>query len=381
MIELVIEAMVDAVVVVDADGRISLANLGAEHLTGYSRDELRGMPITRLLLDESSGLRSVVRRRIEDGAVLRREEAWLIARDQQRIPVSVTGSPVIDEHGALHGIVVVARDVRELRQLLVDKEAEIARRRDAEDQLRAANASIERQLGETRTMLSLAERRATLGTLAGGVGHELRNIAQVQVAAVDEIAGALEAGERVDDLVRQLLPELQRVGDHITLHGNKLMQLARPGPDHVAPMDLNAIARDVGVMLKLAGKLGRAELVLALAPEPLCVTVNRARIEQILVNLVSNAVDAIGDASGSVTIETSARGDSRVACRVRDTGSGIAREHLERIFEPFFTTKPPDRGTGLGLSVVRDIVLSYGGSLDVDSKLGVGTTFTFELPG
>jgi signal transduction histidine kinase len=229
-------------------------------------------------------------------------------------------------------------------------------------------------------MLLLAERRATLGTLAGGVGHELRNIAQVQIAAVDELESALAAGETIEPLVRQLLPELQRVGEHIALHGSKLMQLARPGPDHVTPTDLNAIVRDVAMMLRLAGKLGRVELVLALAAEPLRVTVNRTRIEQILVNLVSNAVDAISDPPGTVTIETFARDEVRVACRVRDTGEGIPAEHMARIFEPFFTTKPPDRGTGLGLPVVRDIVTSYGGSLAVDSEVGKGTTFTFELP-
>jgi signal transduction histidine kinase len=287
---------------------------------------------------------------------------------------------VIDDKGALHGIVVVAHDVRELRGLLADKEAEIARRRDAEVQLRASNASVERQLEETRTMLLLAERRATLGTLAGGVGHELRNIAQVQIAAVDELESGLAAGEPIEALVRQLLPELQRVGEHIALHGNKLMQLARPGPDHVAPFDLNSIVRDVGMMLKLAGKLRHVELVLALGSEPLRVTVNRTRIEQILVNLVSNAVDAVGDAEGTVTIETFARDNTRVACRVRDTGAGISAEDMPRIFEPFFTTKSADRGTGLGLPVVRDIVTSYGGTLAVDSEVGKGTTFTFELP-
>jgi signal transduction histidine kinase len=180
--------------------------------------------------------------------------------------------------------------------------------------------------------------------------------------------------------VRQLLPELQRVGEHIALHGNKLMQLARPGPDHVAPFDLNSIVRDVGMMLKLAGKLRHVELVLALGSEPLRVTVNRTRIEQILVNLVSNAVDAVGDAEGTVTIETFARDNTRVACRVRDTGAGISAEDMPRIFEPFFTTKSADRGTGLGLPVVRDIVTSYGGTLAVDSEVGKGTTFTFELP-
>src|SRR5262245_50127628 len=148
-LEFIIEAMVDAVVVVDAEGRITLANSGAAQLTHYSRDELRGMAVAKLMVDESSGLRTVVRRRIEDGNVLRREESWLVTKDGERVPVSITGSPVLDDEGALKGIVLVARDVREMRQLLADKEAEIARRKQAEDELRAANASIEEKLEQT----------------------------------------------------------------------------------------------------------------------------------------------------------------------------------------------------------------------------------------
>jgi signal transduction histidine kinase len=288
---------------------------------------------------------------------------------------------VLDGGGALEGIVVVARDIRELRQLLVDKEAEIARRRAAEDELRAAKQSIEAQLEEARRMLLLAERRATLGTLAGGVGHELRNIAQILVAAVDELEYALAGGEEPALAARRVLPELERVGEHITLHGQKLMQLARPGPDHVAPIDLDAVVRDVEMMMRLAGKLGRVELVVSPAREPQLVTVNRARIEQILVNLVTNAVDAIGDAPGTITISVyPSRDPSRVACEVRDTGCGIAPDQLAKIFEPFFTTKGPEKGTGLGLPVARDIVASYGGQLRVESEVGKGTVFKFELP-
>ncbi len=381
MIELVIEAMVDAVVVVDADGKITLANSGAEELSGYTRDQLRGMAVSQLLSDDSSGLRTLVRRRIAEGSILRREDSWLVTAAGEKIPVSVTGSPVVDDKGVLLGIVIVARDTRELRELLADREAEIARRRSAEDELRAAKESIEHQLEEVRRMLLLAERRATLGTLAGGVGHELRNIAQIQVAAVDELAAAVDAKENVDALAKQLLPELQRVADHITMHGQKLMQLARPGPDHVGPIDLNEVVRDVAAMMRLAGKLGRVEIALALGSDPLCVTVNRTRIEQILVNLVTNAVDAIGDAAGTVTVDVRSSADGqRVVCEVRDTGHGMASDELTRIFEPFYTTKGPEHGTGLGLPVVREIVYSYGGSLRVHSEPGRGTTFTFELP-
>jgi len=368
------------VLVVDLEGRVSLSNTAAARITGYTPDQMRMMPVAKLLLDDSSGLRTVVRRRIEDGDVLRREESWLVTRDGTRIPVSVTGSPVLAPDGQLHGIVLVARDVRELRQLLADKEAEIRRRQQAEDDLRALNATIEHQLEQARGSLLLAERRATLGTLAGGVGHELRNIAQIQVAAVDELMAALEANEDVTALTRQILPDLERVGEHITTHGNRLMQLARPGPDRVAALGLDDVVRDVVVMLRGAGKLGRLEIKLDLAD--LTVTVNRTRIEQILVNLIVNAVDAIGETSGSIAIATSPNADgSRVVCRVTDTGSGMSPETLAQIFVPFFTTKAEDKGTGLGLPVAREIIESYGGRLDVESTLGAGTTFTFDLPG
>jgi PAS domain S-box-containing protein len=371
VLEFVIEAMVDAVVVVDADGRITLANSGAEQLTSYARDELCAMHVSNLLFDDRSG--------IEEGNVLRREESWLLTKDGARVPVSVTGSPVLDGAGALHGIVLVARDVREVRRLLGDREAEIERRRIAEDALRTAMATIEEKLEQTRTQLLLAERRATLGTLAGGVGHELRNIAQIQIAAVDELANAIRENEDVAAMARRVLPDLERVGDHITQHGHRLMQLAHPGPDEVTPISISVLVRDVAAMLELAGKLGQVDLVLALPPDAIKVNVNRTRIEQIFVNLIINAVDATAG-GGTVRVEVvqPAQG-GRVVCTVADTGTGIAADMLEKIFEPFFTTKG-EHGTGLGLPVVREIVTSYGGTLNVSSATGAGTTFTFDLP-
>jgi signal transduction histidine kinase len=94
-----------------------------------------------------------------------------------------------------------------------------------------------------------------------------------------------------------------------------------------------------------------------------------------------NAVDAIGETPGRITIAVQGQtGGKRVVCVVSDTGPGIPPEHLDKIFEPFFTTKPPERGTGLGLPVAREIVQSYGGNLVATSELGRGTMFTFDLP-
>lgn len=381
MIEHVIEAMVDAVLVVDAEGSVTLSNTAATRLTGFSAEELRSRSIAKLLVDDNSGLYTVVRRRIEDGNVLRREESWLVTKGGERIPVSVTGSPAFTPGGGFLGIVLVARDIREVRQLLAEKEAEIKRRRAVEAELRALNASIEEQLEQTRQSLLLAERRSTLGTLAGGVGHELRNIAQIQVAAVDELTAALAANEDVTELARTLLPDLERVGDHITAHGKRLMQLARPGSDQIEPIDLDALVTDMVAMLQRAGKLRHVKVVTNLSNGRAMAMVNRIKIEQILVNLIGNAVDAIGPEPGTITIEVRLNEDGRrVVCEVRDTGAGISPEVLDKIFQPFFTTKPEDKGTGLGLPVAREIVKSYGGNLAVDSSPGAGTTFRFDLP-
>lgn len=359
VLEFVIEAMVDAVVMIDADGRITLINSGAAMLSGRTRDELRGLPVSALLYDDTSGLRTVVRRRIEGGQALRREDSFLLTKDGGRIPVSVTASPVVDDHGEFKGIVLVARDMRELRA--------------AQAELRAAKASTEQQLEETRTQLLLAERRATLGTLAGGVGHELRNIAQIQVAAVDELAAALRGDEDIEAQARRVLPDLERVADHITAHGHRLMQLAHPGAESAGPLALDDIISDVAGMLKLAGKLGRVQLKLALPESPVFVTVNRTRVEQVLVNLIINAVDA---AKARVTVSITP--GPRVRCTITDDGAGIPDAIRDRIFDPFFTTKG-ENGTGLGLPVCREIVTSYGGQLEFTTGES-GTTFTFDLP-
>lgn len=380
MIEHVIEAMVDAVLVVDAEGRIALSNTAAARITGFTADELRAAPLGTLIVDDHAGLRTAARRRVESGEVMR-EDAWLLTKSGERIPISVTASPAVAPGGALLGIVVVARDIREIHRLLADKESEIARRRAAEAELRAVNVTIEEQLDQVRQSLLLAERRSTLGTLAGGVGHELRNIAQIQVAAIDELAAALADGENVTELVRALLPDLRRVSDHITVHGRRLMQLARPGSEQIEAIDLGALVTDMVAMLQSAGKLRHVRVVTMLAPGAPIAMVNRIKVEQILVNLIGNAVDAIGTDRGTISIAVRAGDDGRrITCEVHDTGPGIPPAVLDKIFQPFFTTKPEDKGTGLGLPVAREIVKSYGGNLTVESVIGSGTTFRFDLP-
>ncbi len=378
MMDQVFEAMVDVVLVVGADGQIKMANTAAEGVTGYTRADLECLPVAQLLNDEHSGVRTEVRQRVADGAVLRREDSWLVTKAGSRIPVSVTAAPVVNAHGAAAGIVVVLRDTSELRQLLAARDQEISRRESAELELKQGLASIEHRLEESRSQLMLAERRATLGTLAGGVGHELRNIGQIHVTAVETVTFELEA-LGMNDALREALADLERVGEHIAVHARRLMQLAKPGPDHATPININRAIQDVVGMLQGAGKLRQIKVVFALDDRALFVTVNKTRIEQILVNLIVNAADAIGASAGQIMVAVLPN-DERVFVEVSDTGEGIPPEVLPRIFDAFFTTKLKDQGTGLGLPVVREIVESYGGQLRVRSEVGVGTTFTFDLP-
>lgn len=381
MVENILEAMVDAVLVVDTDGKITRANTAASGLTGFPLELLTKMQVAQILVDDNSGLRTVVRERIAEGNVLRREESWLVRKDGARIPVSVTGSPVLSGDNELQGIVLVARDMRELHQVLAEREAEISRRRAAEDELRKAKASIEEQLDHARSQLEMAERRATLGTLAGGVGHELRNIAMTALSATEFLAEALQEGEaEANAALAELLPDLRTVAEHVATHGQRLLQLARPGPDRVEPLDLNRVVRDCVDMLRTAGKTKLVTVEVDLAAEPLEVTVNRTRIEQILINLINNAVDALDKRDKRIWVTTRTYDDLMVSCEVRDNGSGIPPDVLEKIWTPFFTTKPEDKGTGLGLPVAKEIVESYGGQMTVTTVAGQGTTFKFTLP-
>lgn len=376
----VLEAIADVVVVVDTAGAILEVNAAAEQLSGYSRAELLGSSVANLLVDERSGLRTAVRERVGGGEVLRRDEAWLVTKAGNRLQVSLSASPVVTSGGQTTGIVLVAHDIRELRDLLSARDQEIARREAAETDLRTAKASIEERLDQARSQLMLAERRATLGTLAAGVGHELRNIAQIHLSmleALTEQLAEIDAPPRA----RAALAELDRVGHHIETHARRLLDLAKPGPEHARALDLSRVIEDVVTMLHGAGKLRGIEIVPVLPAAPVLVTVNKARIEQILVNLVLNAAQAIENRGGKIMIAIHLEDlQGRAVVEVSDTGPGIPDDVMPHIFEPFFTTKAEALGTGLGLPVAREIVESYGGTLTATSTPHVGATFTFDLP-
>jgi signal transduction histidine kinase len=198
------------------------------------------------------------------------------------------------------------------------------------------------------------------------------------------------------DFIRQAVAEgrvpssedldvLQQAQEHLCVHASSLLDLGRPARSGAsAATDLGTVAGTVVNMLRSAGLFRRVTVQLDTSAEPIVVAAGRTEVEQVLVNLVKNAVDVLGEMPGSgglIRIHVSASAVPGMAiCHVSDNGRGIPEATVPLLFEPYYTTKPPDRGTGLGLYVVRQVVRHAGGEVTVQSEEGCGTVFTFTLP-
>lgn len=253
---------------------------------------------------------------------------------------------------------------------------------DAVEQYRIATADrdlLEAKVNEVSQRLLRAEQLATLGTLASAVGHELNNVTTVFVSLVEAVQEQAHDGKPP---LGEDLDELARVGAHLKAHAQQLLRLGRPSSEPSTALDLRDVARDTLAMLQLSGKTKRLTVEPRFGSAPARVVARRTHLEQVLLNLVGNAADATAEVQGrpghiTVTIEA---GVGEVRCRIDDNGCGIPADKQQTVFEPFYTTKPEGKGTGLGLPVVRQIVESYGGRVELTSRPGDGSTFTVILP-
>jgi len=220
-----------------------------------------------------------------------------------------------------------------------------------------------------------SEKMAAIGQLAAGIAHEIRNPLGIIMNALYDLAELLpnpRPDVREDLQIAKM--EMARVQEII----NNLLEFSRQSKGERQPVDLNDL---IGRTLKLMTKYLQNSGVRAfadLAPIPHC-NLNENGIRQVLLNLITNAVQAMPQ-GGELRIATAFAGPERIAISIRDTGVGIPQDRLASIFNPFYTTKEPGEGTGLGLSVVHSVVKNEGGSIDVKSELGKGTTFVLELP-
>jgi signal transduction histidine kinase len=223
--------------------------------------------------------------------------------------------------------------------------------------------------------LQRAQQVESMGAIAGGIAHDFNNVLMAISGFAHLALAEVEAGSAAEAHLRQVM-QASDLGAAMTSRLLSFSRCEKPAPRR---LNVDAIVLDVEVMLR--GMIGtRVRLVMDLDGALPAVSADPNQLRRLLVNLAANARDAM-PAGGVLTIETRhAAGEGVVEINVRDTGTGIDEEVRARLFEPFFTTKPVGEGTGLGLAAVQTIVTQCGGWIEVDSKLGLGTTFSVGLP-
>ncbi len=383
----VLTSMTDILIVCDQQGLIQQVNRSLEQLTGRVESELIGRTMLSLFAPASQQLirqqQAATPFAFEDLEVLLQGPG---TTDQvSEIPLAMNGSVRRDNRGRLLGGVLIGRPIGELRR--------------AYDQLNRSHL----QLKQAQQQLVDSEKMASLGRLVAGVAHELNNpisfvygnvhsliryadkigqylellhrqqpsaeLAQLrQQLQIDKLMadlpslldGTMEGAERVRDIVMDLRQ----------FSSGQQQPLSEFDLVHVIQTAVHWVTRDAAIKLRIGYEL----------PQQLLIQGHPGQIQQVIINLVQNAVDAMLEVE-QPRLDLSLKTDSRrVLFSIRDNGSGIAEQHLSQLFEPFFTTKPVGQGTGLGLSLSYGLVREHGGRLSGVNHTGGGALFRIELP-
>ncbi|WP_224368641.1 PAS domain S-box protein [Hyalangium versicolor] len=368
---ILLEGVPDAAAI-QRDGRIVYANMALVSALGFDRpDQLVGRVLAQFVEDDEeqvpgpppdpSGIKGMVT-----------GERRLVRRDGKTRVAEIVSLPLLFDGAP--AVVSIARDVTEQRHL--------------------------------RDRLTLADRLASVGTLAAGIAHEINNPLAFVISNLSflseemrrsqlslEASGAGSTNHPTGtprlrtraemDLVewQEVLGEAYEGAERVRQIVRQLKTFSRPDEERLSPVDVHQVLDSV-VMMAANEIRHRAQLHKDFGPVP-SVMANESRLSQVFLNLVVNAAQAIPEGQAhhnAIRLVTRRLDPGRVLIEVQDSGSGIPREALGRIFDPFFTTKPVGVGTGLGLSICHGIITNLGGEISVESELGKGTTFRVILP-
>jgi two-component system NtrC family sensor kinase len=229
-----------------------------------------------------------------------------------------------------------------------------------------------------------AGKLASIGELAAGIAHEINNPVAIMVEEagwVEDLLGDARRGGMLEmEEACRALGQIRTQGVRCKEITHKLLSFARRTDPAVGQVQLNRLIEDVVALVQQRARFSGIRISTHLAEGLPLVMVSASELQQVLLNLINNAMDAMETPGGRLDITTRTGGSGRVIVDVADTGQGIPQAILQRIFDPFFTTKPVGKGTGLGLSICCGIIKKMGGDISVNSAVGVGTTFHLHLP-
>jgi two-component system cell cycle sensor histidine kinase/response regulator CckA len=355
----------DAVVATDEEGHVVFMNGVAESLTGWNQASALGREAADILtlIAEETGVavENPITKVLQDGLDIHLGEYLLLAKNGRHIPVDGSTALIRDDENGVRGVVWVFQDVSE--------------------RLRA-----QREREDLQAQLFQAQRVEAIGVLVGGIAHDFNNLLTTIIGSSSLVLADLPAR----DPKYAKIERVKRAAERAASLTHQILALSRRQMPEPKILDLNATVLEMEEMLQRFVGEG-IEIINALGPGYRYVRADPAQMEQVIMNLVVNAYEAMPQ-DGQVTIKTEivtsdqdrgqpipqAQPGTFVRLSVSDTGVGMDEETLQSIFEPFFSTK--EKGTGLGLTIVRNIIEGCGGWVDVHSERERGSTFEAYLP-
>lgn len=348
----VLENMEEAVIAIDRHGKIVLYNPAAQTCTGLSEKQALGKSYQTLFKKQGKLLELVDTALEKSRSLFSNEDLMLERSGGGSLPVRVALSPNFDQHGNPDGVILMLRDLTQVREL---------------------QEAIQR-----------SEKLSMLGTLAAGLAHEIKNPLGGIKGAAQLLNMELPVESPLKEYTSVMTREVDRVNDLI----EELLDLARPPSPRLGAVNLGRLLSDIVLLQKESQRPKQIDFQLQLDPSIPPIRADEKLLIRLFLNLIKNAAEAV-EKGGTVIICSRIASQYRynkpgerpvplVVIEVKDNGPGIPANQIEHLFTPFFTTK--DRGTGLGLAICQKIVSDHGGFLKVESEPGTGTQFSVSLP-
>jgi PAS domain S-box-containing protein len=350
----IIESSDDAIIGKSLNGIITSWNKGAERLFGYTAEEAVGKPVTIVIPPDRHEEERSIRERIGRGVRIEHYETVRGRKDGSSIVVSMTVSPVKDVDGRIVGASVIARDITE--------------QKSAEAREKALMAEI-----------TLMNRTATAGGLSASIAHELNQPLMGIVMRVGAARRWLAAEQPDIDRVREVLDQIETASHRASEIIANVKSMFSKNPGDKVEIDINKLIRTVTGLLSVDMRQHRIELKMELDDQLPPILANRVHLQQVILNLVTNAIDALRSVQPRVLSLRSRRsGADGVHVSIEDTGIGIDPANADKLFKALFTTK--EHGMGMGLSICHSIIENHGGRIWASPAAGRGSIFQFELP-
>lgn len=334
----VVESMVNGLISLDNQGNIVTMNRQAHHILGLPQTEqVEGKTLREVMAFQDFDLFAALR----DGRPVIEHEVTCTNTVHHTLPLNLSASQLTDTEGEQLGTVLLFRDLSEVKAL--------------EDQVKRS------------------ERLASIGKLAAGVAHEIRNPLGALKGFLQYFQHKLTLEDQEKTYFTVMMHEIDRLNTVIS----NLLDFARPKEPVFEPCDLPKLLRHVLALVEGDLHAKQIHTSVNIQAEMPMIQVDRDQITQVVLNILLNAIHAT-ESGGTITLRAEANDDKQVDVAIKDTGNGIDSEDLPKIFDPFFSTKK--QGTGLGLAIAHSIIEQHGGKIMVESTEGQGSTFRIRLP-